>query len=215
MTLLRESLADFFLVVRWLPVHVVDVFGLLAQHRFGIPVTVQAPLHQQSVRLKNERHLVHGSVAGAASNAFIHMNAVVEIGKIRKPVDFYPLDRFVVAIAIADGLKVTGVVEKHGVTIHAGFRWRDPGKSGSFHACVAVAAVNSIVSYVMFVAELHGLFASNVLAGQIRRTRRCQHRQNGKPHDEQKRKHTKSRDEVRASMKNLSHVRFALWRGAH
>jgi len=60
----------------------------------------------------------------------------------------------------------------------------------------------------MFVAELHGLFARDVLPRHIRRTRRRQHRQNREPHQEEEGKHTKSRDEVRASMKNLSHVRF-------
>ena len=91
------------------------------------------------------------------------MNAVVEINKIRKPVDFHPPDRFVVTIAFTNRLQVTGVVKKHGMAIHASLRGRNPGKSGGFHARMAIAAVNSVVSDVVFVAELHGLLASNVL----------------------------------------------------
>src|SRR5690242_6543662 len=87
-----KFLPNFFLVGRSLPVHVVDVFEILSQHRFRIPMTVETPLHQQRVSLKDERHLIHGPVTGAASHAFVYVDAVVEIDKIRQPVDFYPLD---------------------------------------------------------------------------------------------------------------------------
>jgi hypothetical protein len=79
---------------------------------------------------------------------------------------------------------------------------------------MAVAAIDSIISYVMFVAELNGLFARDVLPRHVRRARRRQHRKDCKPHQKKKRKDTKSRDEICASMKNLCHVLFALWRGA-
>lgn len=102
------------------------------------------------------------------------------------------------------------------MAVHAGFCRRNPREGGSFYARMAVAAVNSVVSHVMFVAELYGLLASNVLPRHIRRTRRGQHRQNGETHDENKRKDTEPRDEIGASMKNLRHFRFLhFWRGEH
>jgi hypothetical protein len=52
------------------------------------------------------------------------------------------------------------------------------------------------------------LFACNVLPCHVRGPRRGQHGQDRKAHQKKKRKDTKSRDEVRASMKNLGHDRF-------
>src|SRR5215472_6375510 len=94
------------------------------------------------------------------------------------------------------------------MAIHTGFRRRNPGKGGSLHARMAVAAIDSVVAHVMFVAKLHGLFARDVLASHVRRARRIEHRQ-GRPSDQKnKREDTKTGDEVGASMKNLGHFRF-------
>ena len=100
------------------------------------------------------------------------------------------------------------------MAVHAGLRRRDAGNGGSFHAGMAVAAVNAVIAYVMFVAELHRLPTRNILPRHVRGAR---HREDGdKRHSDQKegRKHTESRDEIRTSMKNLGHVCSALCRGA-
>src|SRR5215467_10583429 len=104
--------------------------------------------------------------------------------------DFHPLNGFVVAVAVANRLQVTRIVEEYGMAIHAGFRRRDAGKGGRLHACMAVAAIDSVVPYVMFVAELDGLSACNVLPRHVRRARRGQNRQDSKPHQKKKRKDT-------------------------
>jgi hypothetical protein len=49
--------AQFRLIVRSFPIHVKNLI-LRAQHELGVAVAIQAPLHQQSVRLEDERHLV-------------------------------------------------------------------------------------------------------------------------------------------------------------
>jgi len=79
---------------------------------------------------------------------------------------------------------------------------------------MAVAAIDSVIAHMMFVAELHRLFARDVLPRQVRRTCSGQQRQNCKPDQEKCRKDTKSGDEVRASMENLGHVRFCTLAGS-
>src|SRR5207237_3779568 len=95
-----------------------------------------------------------------------------------------------------------------GVSIHADIRGVDDRKGGSLHAGMTVAAIDSVVSHMMFMAELHRLFACDVLPRHIRRACRLEHRQHRKTHDKNKREDTKSGDEICASMKNLGHVRF-------
>ena len=178
-------------------------------------MAVDAPLHQQRVGLEHQRHLIHATMTGRTAYALIHMNAVVEIHEIGKAVNLDPLDGFTRAVAFAHRLQIVRILEEDGMAVHAGFRGRDTWKSGGLHAGMAIPAIDSIVSDMMFVAELHWLFARDVLAGHIRRTRRPKYRQNSKPPHKNIREDTKTRDEVGASMKNLGHVRFfALWRGA-
>src|SRR6266849_1757636 len=142
------------------------------------------------------------------------MNAVIEIGEIRQTVNFDPLNGFIAAIALANGLEVGRIIEKHRMAVHAGLRGRNAGNSGSFHAGMTVAAVDAVVADVMLVAELHRLLTGNVLPRHVGRAR---HREHGyKRHSDQKerRKHTETRDEIRAAMKNLGHVCSAPCEGA-
>src|SRR5712692_7665926 len=92
------------------------------------------------------------------------------------------------------------------MAVHAGLRGRDAGNGGSFHAGMTVTAVDAVVADVMLVAELHRLLTRNILPRHVGRAR---HREHGyKRHSDQKerRKHTESRDKIRAAMKNLGHV---------
>ena len=77
---------------------------------------------------------------------------------------------------------------------------------------MAVAAVDAVVAHVMLVAELNRLLPRDVLICQIRRPRRKQSSRERQTGQEQRRKDTEPRDEIRAVVKNLSHVNFALWR---
>src|ERR1035441_4481467 len=51
---------------------------------FRRAMTVQTPFHLQRVGRVGQRHLVHWPVATRTANAFIDMNAVVEINVVRK-----------------------------------------------------------------------------------------------------------------------------------
>src|ERR1022692_3641709 len=54
---------------------------------FRRAMAVQTPFHLQRVGRVGQRHLVHRPVATRTANAFIDMNAVVEINEVRKVVD--------------------------------------------------------------------------------------------------------------------------------
>ena len=163
----RQPLADFRLIVRGFPIHIKTSSFFSRKTASRIAMAVQAPLHQERVGLKHQRHLVDLAVAGGAADAFVDVNAVIEIGEIGQAMHFHPLDGFVGAVAVAHRLEVAGVVVKHGMAVHARLRWRNAGDRGGFHAGVAVAAIDAVVADVMLMAELHGLLTGNVLARQI------------------------------------------------
>src|SRR6266849_4549786 len=213
LVLFPELGAGLRLIIRRLPLHI-EYLIFRAENLLRVAMAIQAPLHQQSIGLEYQRHLVDLPVARRTAHALIDMNAVIEIDEISQAVNFDPLDGFIAAIALADGLQVGCIIEKHRMAVHAGLRGRDAGNGGNFHAGMTVAAVNAVVADVMLVAELHRLLAGNVLPRHVGRAR---HRKDSdKRHSDQKkrRKHTESRDEIRAAMKNLGHVCSALCGGA-
>jgi hypothetical protein len=101
-------------------------------------------------------------------------------------VDFYPHNRFISSITFSHRFQVSGVFEQHRVAIHTRFGGWNSGLRRSFDPAVTVAAVDAIVTGMMFVAELDRLIADNILARVVRRAREHQnasesqrHRQNG------------------------------------
>jgi hypothetical protein len=151
--------------------------------------------------LKDQRHLVDRTMARCTTNAFVDMNAVIEIDEVRQAVDFHPLDRLVCTITFTDGLEVRSVGVQYGMAVHAGFRRWDARNGRSLYGGVTVAAIESVIAYVVLVAELHRLRARNVLIRGVRRTRQPQN-----AHEPQ----TESRNKICAAMKNLGHVSVAL-----
>lgn len=161
--------ADLRLILRSDPIHVKYLISR-PEHLFGLPMAVEAPLHQQGVGLKNQRHLVNFSVTRRAANAFIDMNAVIEIDEIRQMVHPDPLDGFIASIALTDWLKVGGSAEQNRMAVHTNLRWGNPCIRGGFHARVAVSAVDPVVADMVFVAKLHRLRLRDELTGHVRRT---------------------------------------------
>src|SRR5258708_28482973 len=142
------------------------------------------------------------------------MNAVIEIGEIRQTVNFDPLNGFIAAIALANGLEVGRIIEKHRMAVHAGLRGRNAGNSGSFHAGMTVAAVDAVVADVMLVAELHRLLTGNVLPRHVGRARHRKDSDERHSNQKERRKHTESRDKILPPMKNLAHASSPLSRAA-
>src|SRR5690242_13583362 len=98
-------------------------------------------------------------MTGRAADAFVDMNAVVEIDIVGQVVDPRPFNRFARACALSDRLQVRAVRPNLRVAIHAGLRRWDSSRRGSLNRCMTVAAVNAVVSSVVLVAELHWLLA--------------------------------------------------------
>jgi hypothetical protein len=159
----------FFRLVLGAPFHIEDLV-FLAHKLFGISVTAQTPLHLQRRRLVSDRHLIDAAVAGRTTDAFVHMNAVIEIDVVGQIVNAPPLDRFARAKAGADGLEVWAVGPDLFVTVHAHGRRRDAGRRRRFDGRVAIAAIDAVVADVVFVTELNWLVAFDPLAGVPRRT---------------------------------------------
>jgi hypothetical protein len=204
-----EFFAKFRLVRRRFPIHVENLIQR-AKRLLRIAMAVKTPLHQQGRRLEYERHLIDLAVTGGAAHTFVDMNAVIEIDEISKTVNSYPLDGLVGAIALPHGLEVIRVVEEHRVAVHAGFCGRDSRDGRGFYARMTVSAVDAIVADMVFVAELHGLLARNILIRGIGRAGYPQHSRECEPSKEYSGEHTEARDEIRAAVKNLGHVIVAL-----
>src|SRR5882724_4465018 len=128
-------------------------------------VTFQTPFHLQRRRLKSNRHLIHSAVACRTADAFVYMNAVVEIGIVGQVMYPNPLDRFAGAKARTHWLEIRAVGPDLLMTVHACIRRRHAGRRGCFYRGVAVATINAVVSHVVFVAELDWLLSLDPLAG--------------------------------------------------
>lgn len=67
-------------------------FALGTDELLRFPVTIEAPLHMQCVGTPCQRHLVDVAVTYLARHTFVHVNAMIEIGKIRKVMHPNPLE---------------------------------------------------------------------------------------------------------------------------
>src|SRR5262249_58258973 len=128
-----------------------DVFGRVA-------VTFQAPLHVQRHDAPRQRHLIYAPVAGRTADAFVDVDAVVEVDEVGQVVDPRPFNRLAGPEALAHGLQVRAVGEKLRVTTHAGRGRRNAGEPRDLDRRVTVPAINPVVDRMVLVRELHGLF---------------------------------------------------------
>jgi len=135
---------------------------------FGISVTFQTPLHIERVLAPHERHLVNSAVTGGAADAFMDMNAVVEINEVGQVVHPRPLQRATGAVTLAHGLQQRTIGPDLGMAIHAGFRRRNSGKGTFLDRRVAIPTVYSIVADVMLMAKRDRLDARNADLGNVR-----------------------------------------------
>jgi len=147
-------------------------------------------------------------VTRRAADAFVDVNAVVEIDVIGQPMHAHPLDRLIGTVTLPHGLQVTGGVEQHRMTIHAGLGGWNAGGRGGFDAGMTVAAIDAVIADMVFVAELHGLLAHNVLVRQIGGARKPHHSREAQAGQEKPEKDTESGDKIRTAVKNLRHVNF-------
>jgi hypothetical protein len=76
------------------------------------------------------------------------------------------------------------------MTIHAGLGWRDAGKRRGLDGRVTVAAVDSVIADMMFVAELHWLLSRDEGLGRVGRPGESRHEPKKCPKDENSAKNT-------------------------
>ena len=100
------------------PLHVEDFF-FRSHEPFRRPVTLQTPLHLQRRRLIHDRLLVDAPMTRRTTDAFLYVNAVIEVGVIRKVVYADPLEWFATAKTRAHRFEIRTVGPDLLVTIHA------------------------------------------------------------------------------------------------
>src|SRR3954465_15000486 len=88
----KERATSLCLALWFRPLHVEDLVfrSQVLLRRF---MTIQAPAHIERVRFPGERHFIDSAVAGGATDALLHVNAVVEEHKIRHLIDPLPDQR--------------------------------------------------------------------------------------------------------------------------
>lgn len=97
----------------------IENFFLWSHESLRRAMTLETPFHLQRCRLIRNRHLVDASVTGGAANAFVYVNAVVEIRVVGQVVYTNPLDWFPCAKARPHGLQIRTFSPDLFVTIHA------------------------------------------------------------------------------------------------
>src|SRR5439155_5815837 len=128
----------------------------------GMAMAIQTPSHVERVGAPRDRHITHRTVAGGAADAFVHMDAVIEIDKLGQGVDSCPAKRAVRLKTRAHRVEHGSVHPDLGVASHTGSGRRESGKGRPFHRCVAISTVDAKLAGMMFMAEGNWLFAGFV-----------------------------------------------------
>jgi hypothetical protein len=196
------------LIRRWLPIHVEDLLPR-PNKLFRIAVTLQTPLHVESILAPHERHLIHAAVASGAAHALVNMNAVIEIDEARQVVHPRPLQRLPGPETLAHRLQNRALGPDLGVATHADLSGWNAGERGLFHRGVAVTAIDAGVTNVVFMAELHRLAARDTNLRHIGRSVNRRERGYEDDDDGSAPEYAHPGDSVRAAMKNLRHARMS------
>ena len=128
-------------------------------------MTLQTPLHLQRRRLIKDRHVVNPAVTRRTANTFLNVNAVIEVCVIRQVVNSYPFDRLAGAETRAHRFEIWTVSPDLFVAVHARRGRRQARGRRRFDGSVTVAAIDAVVTDVMFMTELDRLLAFDPLAG--------------------------------------------------
>ena len=100
------------------PRHVEDL-ALVPQKTFRLAMTLETPLHLQRRCRERDRHFIDSAVTRRTTDAFVHVNTVIEISVIRQIVNADPLDRFAGAKTGAHRFEIWTVRPDLFVTTHA------------------------------------------------------------------------------------------------
>ena len=174
-------------------------------------MAIQTPFHPQRLRLPHQWHSIDPTVTGFATDAFVHVNAVIEVNEIWNVVHPRPFNWAIVAEARPNRLQRWTVGPHLLVTVHAHLRRRNSGKGGGLNRCVTVAAVDAKPRHMMFVAKRHGLITNHPLCRNVRRADDAAPRQRHGDYDRKASEDREARDGICRSVKDLRHCLTTGW----
>ena len=182
---------------------------------FWMPVTGETPLHVHVCGFPGQRHPIHPSVAGFTSDAFVHVDAVIEVDEVGKIVHSIPSNGLVLTQARTDGFEHLAVSPDLLVTVHARRCWRNTSKGAHFNGVVAIPAVDPESAHVMRVTERDRLIKGDSFVGNIRRINGSCPTPGDSSDYENPSENRQPRDGVRCSFEDLRHgVQFSADSGA-
>src|SRR5579885_1848364 len=171
--------ADFIIVLelisqinqncRWLPLHIEDLIAR-SDVFFGIAMTFQTPFHLERCVLIGQRHLVDRPVTGRAAHAFGNVYIVPEVNKIRQIVNASPSNRNTSSIAFANRRQILVVHKELRMAVHTGLCRGNSSQGGILDRRMAVTTIDSIVRYMVLMAELNGLLPRHIGPCNVRRS---------------------------------------------
>src|SRR6185295_206923 len=112
-------------------------------------MTIKAPPHKQRFVLVGERHFVNAPVAFHTPDAFVYMNAMVEISKFGQVVNPLPCDRRACPVAGPHEFEGGCTDPNLLVAVHADLRRGHTSKGGRFDRCVTIATVDAKLADMM------------------------------------------------------------------
>lgn len=120
-------------------------------------MAIQTPRHRQGLHLLNDFHLSDIAVTTGAAHACPQVSAMVEIGEIGELVDANPLHRLAGGVAFADFKKLFAFGENQLVAVHTNGCRREDSYRRCFDIIMAIAAIDTEVAGVKFMAVGHRL----------------------------------------------------------
>ena len=184
-------------------------FLLRPDELLWVAMTLETPLHIQRRDLISQRHQIDSPVTSRATDAFVYVNAVIEINEVGKVVNPSPPYWLAGAPALANGFEIRAVRPDLRMAIHAGLGRRNSRVSQLLDSGVTVAAVDAVISDVMFMTKLNGLFAREKCLGVVRGPVEFKQKPNDYRDEEDRSEDADFRYEVGASMKDLTHRRLS------
>ncbi len=145
------------------PFHVENF--LFRSHKiFRTPMTLQTPFHLQRRGLRHDRHLIDSPVTGRATDAFVHMNRVIEVSEVGQVVNANPFQRLAALETCAHRFEIRAIRPDLFMAVHADRRRRHSGRCRNLNRCMTVTAIDAVITDVVLVAELDGLLSFDPLA---------------------------------------------------
>jgi hypothetical protein len=145
-----------------------------------------------------------------APDAFVHVNAMVEVSKFGQVVNPLPCDRRACPVAGPHELESTRTDPNLLVAVHTDLRRGNACKGGRFDRRVTIPAVDPQLANMMGVAEFDRLNAGDFLLRNIGRPPQDIQSQAKNDQARQRRDNTNFRERVETSMKDLRHAADAL-----